>query len=279
MDLMDLLIALPALWYLGVPLLIKSTMKINARPALTPVTPKFLPEDVKDYFDEVAPKLSSLGFEPVACFVVENSMPNVTPHVQLWFNRRAGQMATANFVIAKQPGDKPPVIKTHLEFLTKMADGPSIATNNSAEVGAFKKTAACETVSATRLKDPAHLHRLHAWRETKLAPASAERFIPAAGQELAWFSEMYEESIARQVGTGYLQRNAGDPTTFQPTFHGAYVMTWAQMWPMKGLGRSAEDRRAEGQVRECAAAGEVKPPSSVRITNKQPTPGPSRRAA
>jgi hypothetical protein len=110
MDLLDLAIAAPVFWYLGVPLVIKSTLKINGRPALTPVSGKYLPEDVKEYFDATAPKLASLGFEPVACFVVENSVPNVTPHVQLWIHRQAGQMVTANVAIAKQAGDKPPVV-------------------------------------------------------------------------------------------------------------------------------------------------------------------------
>jgi hypothetical protein len=281
MDLFDFLIALPFLWYLGVPLLIKSTMKIHARPGAQPVTPRYLPDDVKDYLDDVGPKLSSLGFEPVACFVMENpATPNVTPHVQLWVNRRTGQMASANVFVVKHPGDKPTEIKTHVEFVTKLSNGPAIATNNAADLGAFKKTSACDTLSATRLKEVAHLHRLHTWREGKLGAApGVERFVPAPGAELAWFADAYEDSIVRQVGTGYLQVVAGETTIYQPTLRGAYMMTWGQMWPMKGLRRSAEDRRAEEQVRQCAAAGNVTVPPTVRVTNNPPQRGPQHRKA
>jgi hypothetical protein len=279
MDLMHILIALPVFWYLGLPVVIKLTMKINARPPIQPVTPRYLPEDVQEYFNEVSPKLSSLSFEPVACFVMAESLANITPYVQLWVNRRSGQLATANLVIAKNSGDRPPTVKSHLEFLTKLSTGPAIATNNSETLGAFKKTSASDTVSASRLKDPAQLHRLHVWRESQLAASSAERFIPAAGEELEWFADVYEESIVRQVATGYVQVEAGDPTVYHPTFHGAYMMTWAQMWPMKGLRRSAEDRRAEAMVRQCAAAGAGVAPGSVRITQTRTDRGPGRKAA
>ena len=281
MDLIDFLIALPFLWYLGVPLLIRQTMKIHARPGMQPVTPRFLPDDVKDYFEEVGPKLAALGFEPVACFVAENpASPNITPHVQLWISRRNGQMASANVFIVKHSGDKPPTIKTHLEFVTKLSTGPAIVTNNAADLGAFKKTPASDTLYATRLLDPAQLHRLHTWREIKLgAGPGVERFVPAAGAELAWFADAYEESIVRQVGTGYLQVVAGDVTAYQPTFVGAYRMTWAQMWPMKGLRRRAEDRRADAQIQQCAAAGQVAVPENIRITSTRSERGPSRRRA
>jgi hypothetical protein len=279
MDLIHILISLPIFWYVAVPVVIKLTMKINARPGIQPVTPKFLPDDVQDYFNEVAPKLSALSFEPAACFVMAESLANITPYVQLWVNRRSGQLATANVVITKNSGERPTTVKSHLEFLTKLSSGPAIVTNNSDTLGAFKKTSASETLSARRLKDPAQLHRLHAWRESQLAPAAAERFIPAAGEELEWFADVYEESIVRQVGTGYVQVESGDPTVYHPTFHGAYLMTWAQMWPMKGLRRSAEDRRADTMVRQCSAAGAAGGTTPIRINQKRSDRGPGRRAA
>ena len=280
MDLIHILIALPIFWYIGMPVVIKLTMKINARPEIQPATPKYLPDDVRDYLSEISPKLSALGFDPVACFTMSASVPNVTPFVHFWVNRRTGQMATANMMITNNCGDRPPTIKQHLEFLTKLANGPAIVTNNSDTLGAFKKTPASDTVSAKRLKDPAHLHRLHGWRERKLAPASAERFIPAPGEELSWFADVYEESIARQVATKYVEPEAGDPTIYHPTFHGAFLMTWAQMWPMKGLRRSAEDRRAEAMVRQCAAEGNPASQPTIRITQtRDGQGGPGRKAA
>ena len=263
-----------ALWYLGVPLLIKQNLRINSRPCLTPMTPANLPDDAQEYFNACAAPMQALGFDKSICFIMENSVPGVTPHVQMWINHKTGQCATANFIIAKS-GDKPPTIKKHVEFLTKVADGPAILTNNSTELGAFKKTDASDSVSATRLSDVALLYRLHTWRDATLAGASSPRFLPNPGTEMNWFADANAESIDRQVATGYLQQDSSDPSIYTPTLVGAYMMTWAQQWPMKKMKRDAEDRRAEAQVRE-AAATNIKPPTSVRITSNPP---PTRKAA
>jgi len=73
-------------------------------------------------------------------------------------------------------------------------------------------------------------------RESKLLAPSAERFVPETGAALNWFADGYEESIARQVKTGYVQADPADPTIFSPTVQGAFAMTWAQLPPMKQMG-------------------------------------------
>ena len=258
------------LYYFAVPLLIKAKMRINARPGMNPVTPGNLPDDAQEYFNAVGGQFSTLGFEQAACFIVENSVPGVTPYVQLWINRKTGQAASANFIIARS-GDRPPTIRRHVEFVTRIAEGIAIQTNNSQTLGAFKKTSAADTLSAARLCDPARLYLLHCWRERELAGALAQRYLPRPGGEMQWFADAYEESIARQVGTGYLQRDASDPTLYTPSTIGAYAMTWAQQFPMKQMRRSAEDRRAESQMRQAVAARPISTPSSVRITHQPPT--------
>src|SRR2546421_11241995 len=97
------------LYYFAVPLLIKAKMRIIARPGMNPVTPGNLPDDAQEYFNAVASQFSTLGFEQAACFVVDNSVAGVTPYVQLWVNRKTGQAASANFIIARS-GDRPPPI-------------------------------------------------------------------------------------------------------------------------------------------------------------------------
>jgi hypothetical protein len=265
-----------AAWYLGIPLLIKNSLRINSRPALTPVSPTNLPDDVQDYFKETAPALSSLGFAMSASFIMEGSIPNVTPHVQLWINRMTGQAAAVSAVICKQ-GDRPPSIKKNVEFLTKLSSGKAIATNNSSELGAFKPTDACDTLYAARLADIKNLYRLHAWRDAKILGSTATRFLPAPGAEMNWFGEANAESIDRQVSTGYLQQDPSNPEIYTPTMTGAYMMTWSQQWPMKGMKRSSEDKRADAQIRECAAAGTMPPMTNVRITSDGPPP--TRKAA
>jgi hypothetical protein len=270
MDLFDLLIALPFLWYLGVPLLIKSTMKIHARPPAQPVTPRYLPDDVKDYLDDIAPKALVAGLragrvlrdgEPgdaerhAACAAL--GQPTRGPDGQRErVHRQASRRQAADdqeppgvrHEAVERPGDR-----------DEQRGGPG-GVQEDGGVGHAQRDAAEGTGAPAQA---AHLARGETGRE----PRRPSDSVPAAGSELAWFADVYEESIVRQVGTGYLQVVAGDVTVYQPTLGGAYRMTWAQMWPMKGLRRSAEDRRAEDQVRQCAAAGNVSAPATVRVTS------------
>jgi hypothetical protein len=269
MTLVYLAIGLVVLAYLGLPLVIKSTLKINARPGMHPLPPALMPEAAQEYFAETGPKLTELGFEQPECFTMEPSVPNIKPHVTLWINRRSGQAATVNFLVVNVPGDKPPQFKKYVEFLTKLDGDRSILTNNSPELGAFKKTSASDTLSATRLSDVTHLYRLHLWREGALgAKIDTPRCLPRAGAELEWFAKGYEESIRRQVGTGYLELIDTECGIYAPTMQGAYMMTWSELPPMKQLRRSAEDKRAEAQIRHAIAAREIKPPANVRILSE-----------
>jgi hypothetical protein len=269
MTLIYLLVGIVLLAYLGLPLLIKSTLRINARPVMSPATPKFLGDDVQEYFAAAAEKLQQLKFENAAIFTIEQATPNVTSHVALWPNRTAGQAAAVNVMISRN-GDKPNQVKRYVEFLTRVQHSVSITTNNSAELGAFKKTAYCDTLSAQHVPDVAHLYRLHLWREGQIAGLVAPRALPAAGNEMPWFADMFEESIKRQLDTGYL-RFAGEGI-YLPTMQGAYMMTWGQLPPMNALRRRREDRRAEAQIRQ-ASSIPFTPPANVRVVVDAPRDG------
>jgi len=166
-------------------------------------------------------------------------------------------------------GDRPNQAKRYVEFLTRVHDGVSVTTNNSKELGAFKKTAASDTLSAQHVPDVAHLYRLHLWRETQIAGATAPRVLPAPGNEMPWFAELFEESIKRQLDTGYLMF-AGDGV-YLPTVQGAYRMTWNELPPMKSLRRSSEDKRAEAQVRQ-ASSVPFTPPTNVKVITTTDAP-------
>jgi hypothetical protein len=269
MTLLYLLVGIALLAYLGLPLLIKNTLRINARPVMAPATPKFLSDDVREYFDACAPKFEQLKFEQVAIFTVDQATPNVTSHVALWMNRAAGQAAIANVMVSRN-GDKPDKVQRYVEFLTRVQDGVSITTNNSAELGAFRKTAHADSLSAQHVPDVTHLYRLHLWRDGQIAGLTAPRALPAPGNEMPWFADLFEESIKRQLDTGYLMF-AGDGV-YLPTVRGAYMMTWGQLPPMNAIRRRGEDKRAEAQVRQ-AASIPFTPPANVRVVADSPRDG------
>src|SRR5439155_25703528 len=114
-----------ALLYLGAPLLILTTMKVNARPPVTPVAVESMPPEVYAYFGETAPPLTQLGFELGSYFTLPGSVANVTPYVALWQNPRTGQSAAATVIYTHAP-DRPLKVKKYMEFSTKMADGMAV---------------------------------------------------------------------------------------------------------------------------------------------------------
>lgn len=59
-----------------------------------------------------------------------------------------------------------------------------------------------------------------------------------------------EETFRDQVGRGYL---AEGPNGFRPTIKGAWLMTWQELWPVKGLRRWRERQRAERLLVELEA--------------------------
>jgi len=270
MTLLYLLIGIALFIYVAMPLVVKQTLRINARPVMSPATQKFLGDDVQEYFAAAAEKLSTLKFEQVAIFTVDQATPNVTSHVALWINRAAGQAAMANVMINRN-GDRPNQVKRYVEFLTRVQEGVSVTTNNSKELGAFKKTDASDTLSAQYVADVAHLYRLHLWRDHEIAgPPSRARLLPAPGNEVAWFADLFEESIKRQLNTGYLMF-AGDGI-YLPTTRGAYLMTWAELPPLKFLRRSSEDKRAEAQANR-ASSVPFTPPANVKVVTIDAPPG------
>jgi hypothetical protein len=269
MTLIYLLIGIAVLAYLGLPLMIKSTLRINARPTMTPATPKFLGDDVAEFFAATAPKLEQLKFEQTAVFTIDQATPNVTSHVALWINRAAGQAAAVNVMISRN-GERPNQVKQYCEFLTRVQDGRSVTTNNSKDLGAFKKTADSDSLSAQHVPDVAHLYRLHLWREGQIAGVSTPRVLPAPGTEMPWFADMFEESIKRQLDTGYLMF-AGDGV-YLPTMQGAYMMTWGQLPPMNAIRRAVEDKRAEAQIRQ-ASSIPFTPPANVKVVVLDAPPG------
>ena len=273
MTLIYFLVGAALLMYVGMPLVIRNTLKINARPGMTPVTPKFLSEDVQEFFATCEPKLCALNFQRTDVFTVEQATPGVTSHVALWINRGAGQAAAVTVTIASK-GEKPNEVKQYVEFLTRVEDGSvSVTTNNSPVLGAFGKTAASDSLSAQRLLDVSNLYRLHLWREGQIAGSATARVLPSPGHELAWFADLLEESIKRQLGTGYLQLAPGEETIYLPTMHGAYLMTWSELPPLKGMRRSSEDKRANEQIGQAAKLPPAAPPTNARVITLPPPGG------
>ncbi|HEY7087721.1 MAG TPA: hypothetical protein VH518_06495, partial [Tepidisphaeraceae bacterium] len=214
------------------------------------------------------------GFDIIAYFRMPNLTPNVEGFVALWANRQRGQGATT--VVIKSAVQT----KFYTEFLTRLAKEPfAVLTNNSTDVGAFKKTSRKDVMSAPMVQDIQQLYKLHMYREQKfgLTPAKP-RFLAAMGQEVDYYAHATAVEIRRQVETGYFIHAGND--VYIPTIVGAFMMTWKQLPPIKNMLASARNRRAQQALAEAEATPlRVESRGCTFVDRCDDWPAPGRREA
>jgi hypothetical protein len=256
-------VGLVLVFYVGAPLLILATFKINARPEFEPVPVENMPAEVYDYFGQTAGMLQRLGFELISYFTMPGSVANVVPYCAFWQNRATAQasLVTVIYAAASTP-------KQSIEFSTKWADGFAVMTNNSASQGTFKRTHHSDTLYASSVQNMAQLYRLHCYRESLLTKPGAVRFLPARGEELKIFAISYEYVTRRQIATGYLREDS-TPGVYRATFKGAFGMTWPLLPPFKQQRASAEKKRLDEQL-AAAMDNPLAPPTNIRISHESP---------
>jgi hypothetical protein len=256
-------VGLVLLFYVGAPLLILATFKLNARPEFEPVPIESMPVEVYDYFGQTATMLQRLGFELISYFTMPGSVANVVPYCAFWQNRTAAQAALVTVIYSAGSG-----AKQSIEFSTKWADGMAVMTNNSATPGSFKRTHHSDSLYASSVQNVAQLYRLHCHRESVLTKPDAVRFLPAAGQEMTIFAVSYEYVARRQIATGYLREDS-TPGVYRATLKGAFAMTWPLLPPFKQHRAAAEKKRVDEQL-AAAMMSPVGPPTNIRISHESP---------
>ena len=124
-------------------------------------------------------------------------------------------------------------------------------TNNSSELGAFKKLPNEHTAKFWEIQDVRRLYQLHRW----LLPRYSRNSRPVllldrdfGGDAVSYISKIaLEDSFTKQIPTGYLRRC---PEGFAPTIKGAMLMTWQELWPFKAIRRARCLRAANALLAE-----------------------------
>jgi hypothetical protein len=253
-------VGIVGLLYVGAPALVYGTLALNARPTLEPRVIRTLPPAAAAYFAETAPGFAACGFRVAAHVHIADMMRGQQSTVTLWLHDAAGQQATA---VVMGNG------KRYCEFMTKFSRGPAVLTNNSNDLGGFKRVRTKDTAAAPWLDDLADLYRLHLYREILFTPTDPTRYLPAKGHELASFMDGLEFDLERQVHAGYFRRGR-TPNEYRPSLVGAFMMTWKELPPMKQIRRPRVHRRVRAQEDAARTAGLVKAPANVRISNQSP---------
>jgi hypothetical protein len=245
-----ILISVP---YLVGPVLIRVWLRQSAKPQLDPfdVDDPGLPKLVAQYFAETTEALRPLGFEVRGGVSMPNQVPRVRALLVLLTNRAAREAALVTTMFAIQK-DGPGLATAYVEVITRFRDGTLVQTNDSEVLGSFPPRPATTTTQFPNLDDPAQLVRLHralVERHGSDSPRVLRVDEEFGGDPVTYLKASLAEELEGQLTTGYLHHPDGSEF-FRPTWKGAFLMTWGQLWPIKGIRAARRARKARQLLAE-----------------------------
>lgn len=237
-----LVLAAAGLYYLGFPLLIYQTQQFRVHPTVQPFdlerTPP--PPQILAYFRKTRAELSELGFESIGEFVLPDLVTNAKAIALGYVNRKTRETAAVSICFGLSPDDHQVLFSTqYVEFISRF-DDPSlrvITTSNPQILGSFPVVPEKRSYRCPQIQDLGRLHRLHQRLVEANGPGARQylRIDDEFAQDgLSYLAAVLHETLEEQVSTGYLQRYPSE-SIYRPTLRGALLMTWAQLWPMKGV--------------------------------------------
>ncbi|RYX82815.1 hypothetical protein EON83_17770 [bacterium] len=240
-----LLAAIPAAIYLGVPLLIKFGEGMNAEPTLTFIDPAQWPPNIAQTMSRVEHDLYAVGFSIVARFRLSNAVPNTDTLLTMLVNYKSGDKAMITAIWSNANGVWT-LGTLYTEFSTRFEDGYCFDTMNSKALSSFKRGPMDIKTQVPQLTEAPELWALHRFVIRKHNPSGRKVVYDMKDAE-TYMRRIWRESFREQVQFG---RFSDKGSRFQPTWKGAYLMTWGLMWPMKWIRESQMNSRANAIVAE-----------------------------
>ncbi|MDF1661069.1 MAG: hypothetical protein P1V97_04825 [Planctomycetota bacterium] len=226
-----LLILLP---YILGPVLVKFTQKMPRRPHFDEVdfgeVTAGMPRDALEFFTKSHESLSKLGFQPRAFLLQSKQVPGVSVAIRLYEEKQRLDYAAAILILAKAPALPEEVHQSIVEFSTRLKTGDSIDTSNRADPDSFPQPDNKDVFRCPLFEDPEPLYQVHQARlEGK---ALSEKIRIEDGKEAAEIARTMIEEVEWGARLGYFSLSG---ESYVPTWKGALLMTWRQLWPLKHL--------------------------------------------
>ena len=239
-------LALAGLFYLGAPILLKFQQRMAAHPDLRPIDPSDLPPSVSLCLQESAHALIKDGFSVSECLALPYPMPNIAASIIMLINRDTGDKAMATAIFSTNAAT-PHIQTKYLEFSTRFEDDHCVDTLNGNILSSFPPDANDVKSQLPQVQDPNQLYRLHRFVLERTGP-HGRPVVYEKGKAIAYLAQkVLVDSYERQVERGWLVRDAtGD--AYYPSWRGAYIMTWQQLWPWSLVRRAQMRQKARELV-------------------------------
>jgi hypothetical protein len=228
--------------YVGGPVLIRFLFSQPSHVEFKTVEPHQLSAELKELFRRIGQSLAGDEFSPAACLTLVHPLSpgeSAACVQQVYVNRSAGDMAMAT-VVYQQVNEQfvPTPGGSFLQFTADFPDGVDIETTNSSVASVFPRKRLeeyCWVLKFPEITDPAKLYNVHRAAVRHVAPGR-KGSLPEPGEEAKYLSAMMnkEKAILAEVGCMYLDERCG---VYRPTWRGALMMTWKQLWPVNRIMR------------------------------------------
>ena len=238
------------------PILIRFTMRQSAEPELHTfdVDDPMLPFEVANHFRRVRAALEPLGFEVVEGMALPDQTPRVKALLLMLVHRPNKDAALATAIYAKMHGES--TLQTaYVEFVSRYRDGTAVQTNNTEQLSAFAPRPHITSIRLPMIRKPDRLYQLHQAAATRHNPSSRKVLRleqEFRGDAVAYMARAMVEELEGQIQTGYMYLSPGE-NVYRPTWKGAFLMTWALLWPFSAIRRARRDAKARRMLRELQA--------------------------
>ena len=232
-----------AAYYLGLPILIRSSWRMAAHPDFKVLDLKAIEPAVARFLAGHATTLLELGFDEPTHLRLPNAAPNVTGYLIVLVDRQSGDKAMVTVLI----GDAMPRLETwYVEFSTRYDTGEVFDTLNSTALNPFPPGPQAVRTQVPGVRDVGDLLSLHRHVMTTHAPAG-RAWVFEPGTVVEYLAEYaWVKPFGREVARGTLYLDA-PADAYRMTVPGAYRVVGGLMQPFKAL-RELAMRREERRV-------------------------------
>jgi hypothetical protein len=243
--------------YILGPVLIRFTLTQKAEPQLDPFPPDHprLPREVARHFRRETAELEPLGWEPIVGLALPNQTPRVKAVLVFFINRQNKDAAIAVCMYADAP-EGTSLQTAYVEIVTRYRDGEVVQCNNSDQMSAFPDRPGYTTGRFPMVSSATRLYRLHQALCKRQNNNSGkvnrldEEFHGDAGEYLSY--AMVEE-MEGAAAAGYMYHSQSEGL-YRPTWPGAFIMTWQELWPFKAIRKARRNARARRMLDDLEAA-------------------------
>jgi len=254
---MLLILAVPVLYLFGLPLITLFLKRI-------PANPEFEPADeyvgllglARDCFEDVSKELGEVGFETTGTLFVPEPFRTEKSIARVFANRSQQDVAIAVAMFSSRE-DKWKLETQDVGFGTVFEDSTIVSLSNRPAGGLVLSPAHEVSVRAPWITEPRRLYDAHR-SVCRLVAGGTERAWPLdskyGGDVTAYFADIWTRELDEARKRGLLRLVNANPVAdcsvqhsaglYRATVKGAYIMTWAGLWPFKQINAAVHLRRS-----------------------------------